>query len=362
MREAEKTPPEELSVPLSRLQDYLTKWGEPNIRLNPRWLAKRLEVSERDMLGALAYAVRDGVVEMLWEAYCPSCGHCLDEFCSLKDAVSQMECGNEGCQQFYDMHLDRDVRVIFSVTQRMRRKSGRPGEVIALTDETLPATRGLDLMVVPAFWDLFAGDCPAPDETLSIGRVAILFTDLRASTAMYAERGDAQAYRLVRDHFAILFQAVDRHGGAVIKTIGDAVMASFTSGADAVRAAFDSQIELYARAKDLGGELVLKAGVHAGPCLNVTLNERLDFFGTAVNTAARVQGLSGGNDVVVTDCVLADLASDTVEGALTFLHTETFEAPLRGLPTPIRVHRLVAEETHRRCSLASEHANVSSSP
>lgn len=348
MQEAEKLiPPEELSVPLNRLQEYFSQWGEPNVRLNPRWLAKRLDVNEREMLGALAYAVRNGMVEMLWEAYCPDCGHCLDEFESLKEAVTQMECGNEGCQPYYDMHLDRDVRVIFSVTQRMRRKSGRPGEAIPLTDDALPPTRGLDLMVIPAFWDFFAGECPDPNETIRIGWVAILFTDLRGSTAMYSDRGDARAYRLVRDHFAILFEAIDRHGGAVIKTIGDAVMASFTSGAHAVHAAFDSQIELYARASDLGGELVLKAGVHAGACLCVTLNERLDFFGTAVNTAARVQSLSNGNDVVVTDCVLADLETDAGASALALHKTETFETTLRGLPTPIRVHRISGFVLHK---------------
>jgi class 3 adenylate cyclase len=341
MQEAAKiTPPEELSVPLNRLQEYFTQWGEPNMRLNPRWLAKRLDVNEREMLGALAYAVRNGTVEMLWEAYCPDCGHCLDEFESLRDAVSQIECGNEGCQQYYDMHLDRDVHVTFSVTQRMRRKSGRPGEVIPLTDNTLPPTRGLDLIVIPAFWDLFAGECPDANETIRIGRVVILFTDLRGSTAMYADRGDARAYRLVRDHFAILFQVIDRHRGAVIKTIGDAVMATFTSGADAVRAAFDSQVELHARANDLGGELALKAGVHAGACLSVTLNERLDFFGTAVNTAARVQTLSNGNDVVITDCVLADLEEDAEDSPHSLYSVETFEATLRGLPAPTRVHRI----------------------
>ena len=104
---------------------------------------------------------------------------------------------------------------------------------------------------------------------------------------MYAERGDPRAYRLVRDHFAILADAIDRNNGALVKTIGDAVMASFASGADAVRAAFESQAELCARAADMGGELVLKAGVHAGACLAVKLNDRLDFFGGAVNTAAR---------------------------------------------------------------------------
>ncbi len=130
-----------------------------------------------------------------------------------------------------------------------------------LTDDSQLPTRGLDLLLVPAFRELFAGVARAADESLRIGRVAILFTDLKGSTAMYAERGDPRAYRLVRDHFAILGERVDRNHGTLIKTVGDAVMASFASGGDAVRAAFESQAELSARAHEMGGELVLKAGV-----------------------------------------------------------------------------------------------------
>jgi class 3 adenylate cyclase len=145
----------------------------------------------------------------------------------------------------------------------------------------------------------------------------------------------------VRDHFAILGQCIDRNRGSLVKTIGDAVMASFPSGADAVHAAFESQAELCARAADIGGELVLKAGVHVGACLAVKLNDRLDFFGGAVNTAARVQGLSRGNDVVGSDEVIAEIDAEK-DGRKKFQIEESFDARLRGLPEPVHVHRLVA--------------------
>src|SRR5260370_4508765 len=157
---------------------------------------------------------------------------------------------------------------------------------------------------------------------------------------MYAERGDPRAYRLVRDHFAILAEAIDRNNGALVKTIGDAVGASFGSGGDAVRAAFESEAELCARAADMGGELLLKADVHAGACLAVKLNDRLDFFGGAVNTAARVQGLSRGNDVVVSDEVIAEIDAER-DGRNPFQIRESFDARLPGLPKPVPVHRLV---------------------
>jgi class 3 adenylate cyclase len=295
------------------------------------------------MLGALAYAVRDGLVELHWEVYCPGCGLGIEELDSLENARGEAEC--VPCALHFELHLDRDVRVTFSASERVRRErvgKGTSEEPVRLEDESVPPTRGLDLLLVPAFRELFSGEAPAADESLRIGRVAILFTDLRGSTAMYAERGDPLAYRLVRDHFAILAEAIERNRGAFIKTIGDAVMATFASGADAVRAAFESQTELHARAEDMGGELVVKAGVHAGACLSVRLNERLDFFGGAVNTAARVQGLSHGNDVVITDAALADLQAEAATSSSTqqFQIVESFDAELRGLPAPIQVHRL----------------------
>ncbi|MCA1617594.1 MAG: adenylate/guanylate cyclase domain-containing protein [Acidobacteria bacterium] len=336
------SPPSNPAALLNLLREYLRLPGEPNARLNPRWLAKRLDVDERDLLNALAYAVRDGLVELHWEVYCPLCGRKPEEFGSLKEAHGEIEC--VACESNFDLHLDRDVRVTFSATEALRRVRG--GELVPMPPEgDQTPTRGLDLLLVPAFWELFSGDAPAPDESLRIGRVAILFTDLKGSTSMYAERGDPRAYTLVRDHFSILGECIDRNRGSLVKTIGDAVMASFASGADAVRAALESQAELCARAQDMGGELVLKAGIHAGACLAVRLNDRLDFFGGAVNTAARVQGLSRGDDVVVTDTVVTDIEAEEETEKPIFRVAESFEAELRGLPAPVHVHRLVAAQT-----------------
>jgi class 3 adenylate cyclase len=334
-------PSPRLAALLDRLRDYLRLPGEPNSRLSPRWLAGRLGVEERELLGALAHAVRGGLVELHWEVYCPLCGLKPEEFGSLKEAHGHVEC--VACETGFDLHLDRDVRVTFSATEPVRRDRG--GELIPMPpagDQT--PTRGLDLLLVPAFRELFSGDAPASDESLRIGRVAILFTDLKGSTAIYAERGDPRAYTLVRDHFAILGECVGRNRGSVVKTIGDAVMASFSSGADAVRAALEAQAELRARARDMGGELVLKAGVHAGACLAVRLNDRLDFFGGAVNTAARTQGLSRGDDVVVTDEVVADIEAEEESRRPVFRVAESFEAALRGLPHPVHVNRLVGAQ------------------
>jgi class 3 adenylate cyclase len=69
--------------------------------------------------------------------------------------------------------------------------------------------------------------------------------------------------------------------------------------------------------------LQLKAGMHAGPCIAVTLNDRLDYFGSTVNMAARLEGLSNGNDVIISraifdDASVADLLNSREFEALAF--------------------------------------------
>lgn len=116
---------------------------------------------------------------------------------------------------------------------------------------------------------------------------------------MYDTVGDVNAYDLVRRHFDALVQAVSQNSGAVIKTIGDAVRATFVSPADGVRAALDMQSALAEFNKAVSAELALKIGMHRGRSIAVTLNDRIDYFGQTVNIAARVQQLAGAGDMVL---------------------------------------------------------------
>ncbi len=151
------------------------------------------------------------------------------------------------------------------------------------------------------FRDLFAREVISPNEQITVGSQVVLFTDLRGSTSMYNGIGDAPAYALVRDHFRILCEAIGRHHGAVVKTIGDAVMAVFSQVDDALQAVEQMQQQL-AQAR-LGPNndvpLTLKAGLHLGPCLAVNANEKLDYFGTTINFAARLVDKGQGGDLMM---------------------------------------------------------------
>lgn len=181
------------------------------------------------------------------------------------------------------------------------------------------------------FRELFSAEVLSPGVQLSRASVTLLFTDLKSSTAMYQSHGDSAMYARVRDHFDVLIAAVRVEGGGVVKTIGDAVMASFPTPAAGVRAAIAMQRGIAKMNAERGTpELTVKLGLHAGPCLVVNANDRLDYFGNTVNQSARIEGQSKGGDVVVTEVIAKDPEVAALLSA-SGLAATTFETQLKGL-------------------------------
>jgi class 3 adenylate cyclase len=213
-----------------------------------------------------------------------------------------------------------------------------PDERLVVVERTAwsdQAATAADVTALQTFRDLFASEALRPGEELAVGSLTIAFTDLRGSTRLYRELGDAPAYGSVVGHFDVLRSAIADEGGALVKTIGDAVMAVFRRPVSSLRAVLAAQARL-AAPEDGRRPLPLKAGIHAGPCIAVTMNERLDYFGSTVNAAARIVGLSSGDDVVISGAVRTDpevaeliagqgLALEPVEAALRGFDGERFE-------------------------------------
>ena len=201
-----------------------------------------------------------------------------------------------------------------------------------------PFLSGAELLSNQTFLDLFETETIVAGEGLAVKRLALLFTDLQGSTALYERIGDMKAFDLVRRHFGDLREVIGSHSGALVKTIGDAVMASFVDPLDALRAALDMRDRITRFNADAGGEqLALKVGLHFGACLAVTLNDRLDYFGQTVNIAARVQALAEANEIVVTDDVMSSPGARELVADLTAVRTDVV---LRGVAGAIRVNRL----------------------
>jgi class 3 adenylate cyclase len=190
------------------------------------------------------------------------------------------------------------------------------------------------------FRDLFRTDTLDVDQRLKITSLTFLFTDLRGSTALYERVGDLAAFDLVRAHFGVLNEIVASEAGAVVKTIGDAVMATFPTPDRAIAAAIKMREAMQSLNAEHGREeLILKIGIHEGPCIAVTLNERQDYFGQTVNIAARVQGLATSREIFATGPVVED-SRVTAVIAREGLMPKPQQAVLKGIASEVSVYAI----------------------
>jgi class 3 adenylate cyclase len=196
------------------------------------------------------------------------------------------------------------------------------------------------LLTNQTFRDIYRTDTLDVDQRLKITSLTFLFTDLKGSTALYERVGDLVAYDLVRQHFRVLHEVVAAEAGAVVKTIGDAVMATFPTPDRALAAALRMREEMARINTERNNEdLLLKIGIHEGPCLAVTLNDHQDYFGQTVNMAARVQGLASSRAIIVTKPVVDDPnAAKILEKS--GLHPTMQHAVLRGIGEETMVYEI----------------------
>jgi class 3 adenylate cyclase len=190
------------------------------------------------------------------------------------------------------------------------------------------------------FRDVFKADNLHIDQRLKITSLTFLFTDLKGSTALYERVGDLAAFDLVRAHFQALLHIIASEKGAVVKTIGDAVMATFVRPEHAIVAGLRMRAAMDALNAERGtDDLVVKIGIHEGPCLAVMLNERQDYFGQTVNIAARVQGLATSQAIHVTGGVIDAPAVAAVldKEAITPIQKQ---AALRGIADKVLVYEI----------------------
>ena len=158
----------------------------------------------------------------------------------------------------------------------------------------------------------------------------IVFTDLESSTSFMADAGDADAREAMRQYDLRTNEALAKHRGERVKGTGDGVLATFSSVAEALACV----VEL-ARAVDHAVErgelpLRLRVGVHVGE----TIADMGDVHGTVVNLTARVVDQADGGEILVTDTIRQIVVGSAYE------FTPLGEVELKGIPDPIRLHRL----------------------
>lgn len=204
----------------------------------------------------------------------------------------------------------------------------------------LPMLTGNKLLNNQRFRELFKIQNLSPGLRLNIRSLTLLFTDLKGSTELYARTGDVAAYQLIQEHFRLLGGIVARHGGALIKTMGDAIMASFNRPLDAVKAAQIMLEENLLLTSGYTKPLGLKIGLHEGPALAISNQGALDYFGQTVNIAARVQGVAGENSLWLTEPVLkaSGVASMLKEKSYV---GKRYQASLKGIGEKTVVYEII---------------------
>jgi adenylate cyclase len=198
--------------------------------------------------------------------------------------------------------------------------SGIPGARLQLFDGTSPLPFLGDMDALVAAIHAFLGDnVPAPVQSRSAAGapVTILFTDMEGSTQLTQRLGDAQAQEVLRTHNRIVRETLAAHGGTEIKHTGDGLMISFPSATRALECAIGIQQRVAAHsAEHAGPELRVRIGLNAGE----PVAEAGDYFGTAVQLAARICDMAVAGQILVAG-VVRDLSAG--KGFLFADHGET---------------------------------------
>lgn len=274
--------------------------------------------------------------------------------------VAHIRCDEEGFVAPTEPLAEGEVELVFTNETGQGRLA-----IFEQSAWSLQAASAALVTALPEFRNVFSSEVLTPGLGLAVRNLTFLFSDLKSSTMIYDSLGDAPAYARVRDHFDVIRAIVEGRQGSLVKTIGDAVMVVFPSVVDAFEAAVEIQ-HAFTNGEIARGRpaLRLKIGLHRGPCIAVNANDLLDYFGSTVNIAARVQNESVGGDIVVTPEVYDDVG---VRSALDRedVRVETFRRALRGVSREFALYRLwvpssVAQEARHASVSAGRSANTAS--
>ncbi len=140
----------------------------------------------------------------------------------------------------------------------------------------------------------------------AIRPTTLLFSDIVGITSYFDAHGDVAGRQRIQKHNSLLMPIIERHGGEVVKTIGDAIMALFSSAAEGVTAAVEMQRALEVRNQYVDAkadEIHIRIGLHSGDAIV----ERDDVFGDTVNVAARICSAAEGDQILVSGATVAQL-------------------------------------------------------
>jgi len=280
-------------------------------------------------------------------------------YCPLNPALGDLYVSEEGSDDLQEFDIEQ-LEGKFNPASiaigkgklkiNMANKTEKPVGIFIVKKESLTPTvdihnkrlTGLLMATIPDFKELFETEYLSKNENLKVKNLSVMFTDIKGSTSLYEMLGDAKAYNIVREHFNILFDTIHKHNGGIVKTIGDAVMAVFIKASDSVQCAYEvhKAFEEYNKPNNIEEAVIVKIGVNEGSCIVVNLNNSIDYFGTTVNKAARIQNLSKGGDILLSESIFTDPAVKKVLLNNGTTKAKMIKTTLRGLSGSYNIYAI----------------------
>ncbi len=306
--------------------------------LNPNYFKDKLRWNRSVLFKVLVSGLLHELFEMHWEVNCPYCNSSINRFHKLKDLNDSDYCPE--CQMGFHNHADHNIFVTVSIHKNLLKEKMEHSLHKGQKDNH-PALNAIELIAYPPFREHFTAEVPRLDQSIRLRSVTVMFTDLIQSTALYHSMGDMNAYAFVQSHFNVMFQHIIEQTGGIIKTIGDAVMAVFQDGEQALKASLllKDAVNNLLQENKMQGKSGLKIGLSRGTALIVNLNEAPDLFGTTVNLAARIVSLADNSCIAITSTLLERVEIKQFIKSHN-LNVKSNKTRLKGFPSKIKVHML----------------------
>jgi serine/threonine protein kinase/class 3 adenylate cyclase len=230
-------------------------------------------------------------------------------------------------------------RELHAGAQALRLSNPTDRELVARIERVAPRADALTAARASAlalFRDLFPGEVLSPGQLVSIAATTLLLAEPEDAGRIYERLGDARAFVILHEQFQVIDRRIRREGGALVKTVGDGIVAAFPDAASAVRAALDLPADLASAAETR--DLRLRIAVHRGPAMAATFNGHLDYFGITVTQASGALGYAEAGEVVLSQAVAGEPAVAVILQARG-LENRVFRADLPGQPEAL-LHRV----------------------
>jgi eukaryotic-like serine/threonine-protein kinase len=176
-------------------------------------------------------------------------------------------------------------------------------ERMAVRNDALTASRAASMGL---FRQLFPGEVLSPGQLATISTVTLMTAQLdpAQADALYQELGDSRAFNVIHELFRLLDEAVREAGGAVVKTLGEGLLAAFENPASAV--GLGLRLEGFLGKSELTRSLRLRVGIHRGRALAANINDHLDYFGTTARQVLKLSSHVQGGELALAPSVAAD--------------------------------------------------------